>query len=117
MQEAGVRLQVGTDSSRRMPFVIHGFALHRELQHLRDAGLRNSEILQAATSSAAAFLGQSDNFGAVRPGLRADLVLVRDNPLDDLRHLQSPEGVMIRGRWLSRERLAADLQRLVERRR
>jgi imidazolonepropionase-like amidohydrolase len=53
----------------------------------------------------AAFLGKTKEFGTIAVGQRADLLLVAGNPLDNLEALKRPMGVMVRGRWLPRERL------------
>jgi len=42
---------------------------------------------------------------AIAAGLRADLLLVRQNPIEDIRHLRTPVGVMVRGEWFARDRL------------
>jgi imidazolonepropionase-like amidohydrolase len=44
-------------------------------------------------------------FGTIAVGQRADLLLVADNPLENLETLKRPMGVMVRGRWLPRKRL------------
>jgi hypothetical protein len=43
----------------------------------------------------------------VRTGARADLLLVDANPLEDLKTLMRPSGVMVRGRWLDRRAVGA----------
>jgi hypothetical protein len=53
----------------------------------------------------AAFPGKTKEFGTVTIGQRADLLLVAGNPLDNLAVLKRPMGVMVRGRWLPRQRL------------
>ena len=95
-----------------MELIAPGFSLHRELQLLRAAGLTPYEVIHAATRAPAAFLGQASEFGTIAVGQRADLVLLSDNPLTDVRHLAAPAGVMTRGQWLPRERLQAMLDNL-----
>ena len=58
-----------------------------------------------ATINAASFLGTPEEFGLVRAGSRADLLLLEGNPLDDLAALRKPMGVMTRGRWYTSARL------------
>jgi imidazolonepropionase-like amidohydrolase len=58
---------------------------------------------------------EAGNFGTIAQGNRADLVLLRGNPLVDLDHLWDQEGVMVRGRWISREEIDARLARIAER--
>ncbi|MGE0581342.1 MAG: amidohydrolase family protein [Steroidobacteraceae bacterium] len=106
LQRAGVVLVLGTDSG--VPGLLHGFSTHRELQLLVQAGLSPYEALQAGTRNAAAVAGARD-WGAIERGRRADLLLLRDNPLERIGNTQHIEGVMKRGRWLDR----ADLDRLL----
>ena len=56
---------------------------------------------------------EESNFGTVEAGNRADLLLLRANPFDDLEALWDQEGIMVRGRWMDREEmdsLLADLR-------
>lgn len=61
-----------------------------------------ADTLGAPTRAAAEFLERSSEFGTIQPGLRADLVLLRANPLDDVRNTRSIDGVMVRRRWFVR---------------
>jgi imidazolonepropionase-like amidohydrolase len=107
LHDAGARLVVGTDTPH--PFVVPGFSVHEELQNFVSVGLSPYEALKAATVDAAEFMGASGEFGVVRPGARADLVLLEDNPLADVKNASHIAGVMVRGRWLSKEHLQRDL--------
>jgi len=78
LRAAGVPLLSGTDSP------IYGAALHRDLELLTLAGLTPREALIGATSAAANAFGLSDR-GRIAPGLRADLLLVSGNPLEDIK--------------------------------
>ena len=69
------------------------------------AGLTPFEALAAGTREAATFLGTDHESGTVEIGKRADLVLVRENPLDDVENAKDLSGVMVRGRWLPRREL------------
>jgi imidazolonepropionase-like amidohydrolase len=93
----------GTDTPN--PLLVPGFSLHDELRNLHDAGLTNFEVLQTATTNPAAFLGLLAESGTVEIGKRADLVLVDDNPLQNLETLRTPFGVMLGGKWLSKSQL------------
>ena len=79
LSEAGVDILVGTDASPRVPGVAHGASVHHELQLLTAAGLTPRQALRAATSVPATRFGLTDR-GAIRPGMRADLVLTEGNP-------------------------------------
>lgn len=103
MHVAGVSLLAGTDTPN--PYTYPGFSLHDELQLLVSAGLTPSEALQAATSSAAEFLGVNYLFGSVNEGKIANLVLLDANPLIDIRNTQTIRAVVVRGRYLDRNKL------------
>ena len=75
--EAGVRIAMGTDSGVGP----HGQNL-RELALMAAAGLSPAGALHAATGSAAELCGLADTVGTVRPGLIADLIVVRGDPFD-----------------------------------
>lgn len=94
---AGVPMLAGTDTPN--PLMIPGYSLVDEIIALRAAGLSPYRTLAMATRDAAAFLDQPNEFGTVAIGARADLLLLRGNPLDDASALRRLEGVMARGRW------------------
>jgi imidazolonepropionase-like amidohydrolase len=112
LDDAGVPLLMGTDSPQL--FMVPGFSTHREIEVLREVGISPLRILESATGEvgryAAAVLGQSEPFGTLAPGSRADLVLVDGDPLEDLTFLRDPAGVMVRGIWLDRERIQVELE-------
>ena len=58
-------------------------------------------------------MGKSDEFGTIEIGKRADLLLLEDNPLDDVSNIQERVGVMVHGRWLSEGDLQSMLDGLV----
>jgi len=95
LHEAGAPLVLCTDSDagRDLP----ASHVHAEMAHLSEAGLTNFEVLRAATVQAAALL-ESDAFGMVAVGKRADLLLVPCNPLDDLSCLRDLVAVIAGGR-------------------
>lgn len=105
---AGVRILAGTDAP--MPQVYPGFALHKELELLVEAGLSPADALRAATIWPAEFLGLTKSSGSIAVGKRADLLLLDANPLSDIRHTQRIRAVVLDGRLLQR----ADLDRLLE---
>jgi imidazolonepropionase-like amidohydrolase len=79
MHDRGVRLVVGTDMPT--PWIVPGASFHDELLLLRDAGIPPAVVLRMATADAARALGLEGETGTIRPGLRADLVLLAGDPL------------------------------------
>jgi imidazolonepropionase-like amidohydrolase len=57
-------------------------------------------------------MGTESSWGQVKEGFDADFVLVENNPLLDLKTLQRPVGVVIRGQWIGREELQSQLDRI-----
>jgi imidazolonepropionase-like amidohydrolase len=100
---AGVKLLVGTDGFNTG--VVPGWSAHDELQELVDAGLSPYHALRVATANASTFLGSSPCIGQVRAGCVADLLLLDANPLTSIGNTRRIAGVMVRGRWLSRQEL------------
>jgi len=100
LQKQGVPLILGTDTFG-IPLCAPGKSAHDELKLLNDSGLTPYEVLRTATVNPAKFLRKDSEFGTVEVGKRADLLLLPANPLENLRALDDPLGVMIRGRWLT----------------
>jgi imidazolonepropionase-like amidohydrolase len=113
---AGVGVLMGTDTPGL--FHVPGFSLRHELRSLAAAGLTPYEILVTGTRNVAEYAGnellEEGNFGTVTVGNRADLVLLKANPFDDLEALWDQEGVMVRGRWIDREEIDSRLADLRE---
>ncbi len=81
----GGRVTVGSDSG--FIFQLYGFAYIRELELLRESGFHPLEVIKAATLDGAELLGVDDITGSIRIGKQADLVLIEENPLENLKVL------------------------------
>jgi imidazolonepropionase-like amidohydrolase len=97
LRNAGVTILAGSDPLRGGIFP--GASLHRELGQLVRAGLTPAEAIRAATLDSATYLanGEPIEFGAVRVGLRADLLLVEGDPTVDISRLQMIREVILSG--------------------
>jgi imidazolonepropionase-like amidohydrolase len=115
LHEANVPLLAGSDAVGPAG-VLPGSSLHEELSLLVRAGLTPYQALRTATVNAAAYLDAEKEFGRIAVGLRADLVLLTGNPLDDISHVGARVGVMRRGRWFSADELETALAQLAEER-
>ena len=71
-----------------------GFSVHRELHAFVLAGIPPADVLRFATINAARALGVADELGTIEPGKRADLVIVRGNPIADIRSTRDVRLVM-----------------------
>ena len=94
----GVPIGAGTDTP--IGLGIPGYSLHTELEFLVQGGMTPQQALYAATVTPAEFFRMADTIGRVTQGMRADLVLLGDNPLTDIRHSRSVEAVMLAGEWV-----------------
>lgn len=111
LNDADVLLLAGTDTPN--PLMIPGYALQHEFAALSRAGLSNAEILASATIAAARHLNAANQFGDIKPGLRADMVLLRENPLVNIEALNMIAGVVVNGRWLDQDRISSLLSEVV----
>jgi amidohydrolase family protein len=105
------RFLAGTDADG-YPFQVMGFGLVDEIQLLCDAGLSPAAAMRAATSEPARAMRVVDEFGTIRRGMRADLILLEDNPLEHASAFSSNQGVMAHGYWLAHRSLDAALEKL-----
>jgi len=106
IHQAGVQLLLGTDSG--VLAVIPGFSIHDELRILVDNGFSPFEAIKTGTVNASAVVERmvgDGNFGTIEVGQRADLILVKNNPLEDVANIVDIRGVMAAGRWFSEEEL------------
>ncbi len=79
MYAAGVRVGFGTDSGAN-PLRIPGYAEHRELQLMVDAGLTPMQAIECATATNAKLLGIDHQTGTLAPGMKADFLLLDADP-------------------------------------
>src|SRR5437762_8493596 len=97
LQDAGVTIAAGTDAGNIG--TIHGPALFREFQLMKQAGLTPMQILQCATANAATLFGGDTgaHIGKIDKGNFADLIILKSNPLDDIGHASDIDSVMKNG--------------------
>ena len=117
LADAGAPMLMGTDSPQM--FNVPGFALHRELRLMGEAGLTPFQVLQSGTRNVGLYverdLKQDGKFGTVAVGNWADLVLLDANPLESLDNITKREGVMVRGRWVPKAEIDSGLAALAAR--
>jgi len=97
LEDAGVTIAAGTDAGNIG--TIHGPALFREFQLMKQAGLTPLQILQCTTANAAKLFGGDTgaHIGRVEDGNFADLVILNSNPLDDIAHASDIDSVIKNG--------------------
>ena len=97
LEDAGVTIAAGTDAGNIG--TIHGPALFREFQLMKEAGLTPMQILQCTTANAAKLFGGDTgaHIGQIAPGYFADLVILNSNPVDDIAHASDIDRVIKNG--------------------
>ena len=92
MHEGGVLQGVGSHGQ------LQGLGYHWELWAMASGGLEAHEALRIATLEGAKTLGLDGDLGSIKVGKIADLVILSNNPLEDLRYTNNIEYVMMNGR-------------------
>jgi imidazolonepropionase-like amidohydrolase len=97
LHDAGITIATGTDAGNIG--TIHGPAIFREFQLMKEAGLTPMQILQCTTANAAKTFGgeTGPKIGSLKAGHFADLVILKSNPLDDIKHGSDIDSVMKNG--------------------
>lgn len=94
LEDAGITIATGTDAGNIG--TIHGPAIFREFQLMKQAGLTPMQILKCTTANAAKTFGGDigAKIGALQPGNYADLVILKSNPLDDIKNASDIDSVV-----------------------
>jgi len=108
--DAGIPIVMGSDSGNWeiIPYEFHGPTSIREIELLVNAGMTTEEALAASTRLPSEMIGVADQIGTVELGKRADLVILEENPLLDIRALTSPAWVVKDGEARTPEGWMAD---------
>ena len=102
--EAGVTVLLSGDTGVLSQFP--GFAEHRELESMVNAGMPTLSAIKSATLLPAEMLGLHDR-GSLQVGKRADLLILDGNPLDDISNTRKISDVYIAGNRINRAKLQA----------
>lgn len=113
LNDAGAGILMGTDAPQQ--FSVPGFSIHVELERMADVGMTPYEIFKTGSANVGEYFKEQDTFGLVATGHRADLVLLNENPLDNVANLKKRSGVMTRGQWLSEEDIQKELTNIAAR--
>jgi imidazolonepropionase-like amidohydrolase len=103
---AGAQILLGPDTG--LEDLIFGYAEQKELGLMVEAGMTPSQVIVAATSRAAQFVGLADR-GTLAPGKRADLLVLDANPLDDIRNTRRIAKLYLAGAEVDRAAIKASL--------
>ena len=106
LEQARTRATIlaGTDAGYLNSYCYPGLALHEELALMVKYGMTPQQALKASMINGPKFL-QQKGYGAVAPGMHADLLLLDANPLEDIHNTQKIRGLVSGGRWRDRAQL------------
>lgn len=98
LQKGGVNIVVGSHSM--VPYAEKGWAYQREMELFVESGMSNAAVIQAATLQNARFFRIDKQLGSIEKGKLADLILVKGNPLENIKAMRDIQKVMINGTWV-----------------
>ncbi len=112
MDEQGITFLLGSDAPQVMN--VPGFSLHHEMKDMADMGIDNHKILYSGTLAPAKYFGDQDKFGSISEGMSADMILLANNPTENITHTRNIDAVFVQGQVLLKkdihQRLAAIAQ-------
>lgn len=94
-KKAGINLSMGSHSM--IPYAEKGWAYQREMELWVESGIKASDVIHAATLVNARFFRIADRLGSIEKGKLADLIMVKGNPLEDIKVMRNIEKVMLNG--------------------
>lgn len=109
IHQTKIEIMAGTDCP--IAFLTPGESLHEELAVLVQAGLTPLEALKTATINPAKYFNMENELGLVQEGMWADLVLLDENPIENIAHTKSISAVIKNGKYFDKNQLGEILKR------
>ncbi len=109
LHRAGARILAGTDAP--MPVLLFGHSVHQELKYFTEAGMSPYEALKTATVYPAEYLGLEKS-GKVLPKYHANLLILRNNPLDNIENTLTIEAMILESEYVTRKELRSEISRI-----
>jgi imidazolonepropionase-like amidohydrolase len=97
VHEAGIPIVVGTDAGN--PGTLHGISIYDEMEAMQDAGISAEDLIVAATRNGAMAMQRLEDFGTLETGKFANLIILEDDPSEDISNMRSLTDVMIKGNF------------------
>ena len=95
VHEAGVTIATATDAGN--PLTLHGPSIYNEMEAMQDAGIDAPDIVVMSTRNGAVAMNRLDDFGTLEAGKIADLIVLEQDPNEDVRAFRSLTHVMRAG--------------------
>ncbi len=112
MYDAGILVLAGSDSGPFNSFTYPGESIHKELQLFVAAGLTPQEALMTSIIFGPKFFDLEDSYGSISNGKIADLLILDENPLEDISNTRSINSVIQKGKNYSKKDLDLLLENL-----
>lgn len=110
IHQAGMKIIAGSDAAALNTYVYPAESLIQELEIFQEAGLTPRQILQTATLNGAYYFDVAGKTSSIATGKNADLVLLDQNPLENINALRTVNSVVARGNYYNRAALDAMLK-------
>ena len=110
IQQSGIRIIAGSDAAALNTYVYPAESIIQELEIFQEAGLMPLQILQTATINGAHYFGIDNQTATITSGKNADMVLLNENPLQNIKALRKIHAVIVRGAYYDRQALDKILQ-------
>lgn len=93
--DAGIPIVVGTDAGN--PGTLHGISIFDEMEMMQQAGIDPADLIVMATKNGAESMRRSEDFGTLERGKLGNLIMMDDDPAEDISNMRSLTHVMIKG--------------------
>ena len=107
MSDAGVSLLAGSDSGAFNSYTYPGISLHKELEAMVNVGISPLKAIQNSAYKGSQFLQKDTDYGRLIEGNIADIVLLNENPLEDITQTRNIAYVIKGNQVLDEEQLKA----------
>jgi imidazolonepropionase-like amidohydrolase len=108
LYDNGVPILSGTDIPNFD--LVPGARLHHELELLVEAGIPPPEVIKIATRNGAQALGIERIVGTIETGKQADMIVLSENPLDDISNTKKIEGVIVDGQFIDSKQIETEIE-------
>lgn len=91
-------------------YSIPGFGIHSEMEHYKNAGISNIDILKAASYNLSEMMSTQNEWGTIKIGAKSDMVLLNKNPLENIENTETINGIVFNGDFYSKIELTDKLK-------
>jgi imidazolonepropionase-like amidohydrolase len=115
-----MRIMTGLDAKRATrpetgnPFIFPGLPIHKKLEALVNTGLTPFEAYKKTMQTSGEIADTHEAVGAITLGSRANLVLLNNNPLEDIKHIAHMAGIMVNGVYCSAMQIREMMQGVIK---